>query len=170
MFASKQFYIWNPIIGDYIVLPESPVIHIKPKACGFGFDSITGEYKVIRISKKKKLCSEIADEKKFEAHVYTLGSDSWRVIENVPKFSNTLHSNVFVNGNLHWVSRADDLKLISFNVRTEEFNGSELPPCFKNSKDHMIRDNVRGLAVLEEQLCLIDDHMGIWMMKRLWST
>ncbi|KAL5707161.1 hypothetical protein ACHQM5_025246 [Ranunculus cassubicifolius] len=43
------YYVVNPITGDYVLLPKSPKINVKPLGSGFGFDSFKNEYKLIRI-------------------------------------------------------------------------------------------------------------------------
>nr|XP_028948611.1 F-box/kelch-repeat protein At3g06240-like [Malus domestica] len=90
----------NPAIKEFKLLPESCLLHppwprrhlgidkgeeiiTYSNATGFGYDSKTKQYKVVRIvnflprpSSEEEVCTP-----RRKAAVYTLGTNSWRVIE-----------------------------------------------------------------------------------------
>ncbi|KAF5202247.1 F-box protein [Thalictrum thalictroides] len=149
--------------GDHIILPLSPKYQIQPVKSGFGFSSTTNEYKVIRILEK-------GSDKHFkaEAEIFTLGSDSWRMIEAFP-YPSCFDQNLFLNGNLHWMT-FENMELfssqviVSFNVGTEELDVMQPPPYAKQQRV-MFKD----LRVLGENLWFIDAdfdfQIDVWVMK-----
>ena len=75
-------YICNPILLELAVLPRPPAMkRIREEAYGFGFSSITGHYKVLRIYTKKSL------PRKPAAQVLTIGIDyGWRTVTDYTYF------------------------------------------------------------------------------------
>ncbi|PIA29200.1 hypothetical protein AQUCO_06100006v1 [Aquilegia coerulea] len=159
------YYICNPITQDHITIPNSHNEWISRFWSGFGFDSISNEYKVVRVLIAFSKC---------RAEVYTLGSRTWREIPmEISCVSSMKESNVFLNGVIYWVACRYDttLAIMSFNVATEEFDIIELP-----SKIQKVKLDVLDLAVLRDCLCLIEgcymwvrkDHgvQGSWIKER----
>lgn len=64
-------------------------------AYGFGFHSITNEYKVVRIV-------NIDNDQHIE--VYTLGTNKWRIKKTRPYYMHR-STKLSVNGALHWVAK-----------------------------------------------------------------
>ncbi|KAF9609927.1 hypothetical protein IFM89_019330 [Coptis chinensis] len=162
------FYIFNPIMGDYIRLPLSPM-HSRMDlsengASGFGFDSLNNEYKVVWIYRNPL-------EYTNDVEVYTLGSDKWRVItSNVPYISGIRKSCVLFKNSLHWVAYIRGKPcttnvILSFNLAKEEFSIIQLPPQF----DIGFCDELRCLVALGKHLCFINGRvpgaLEIWVMK-----
>ncbi|PIA30385.1 hypothetical protein AQUCO_05600076v1 [Aquilegia coerulea] len=156
-FYPLPYCICNIHTGEIIMLPDSPRFDIAPISSGFGFDSVTEEYKVIRIWKKS--C-------KLEAEVYAQGSRKWRLIRNVPNIAKSISSeNIFLNGSMHWLTGKNGYEgIISFDVGREEFNVIKMPP------DINVNTKSIKLEVLGECLSLIDTAFSgektIWVMKR----
>ena len=84
---------------------------------GFGFDSKTNDYKVVRV-----LCHEghpNIPEDQAEVEVYSLSTGKWRIVTVSPPRCTLVQnssSERFVNGALHWVAfrRTDDNNLHRF--------------------------------------------------------
>ncbi|KAL5710458.1 hypothetical protein ACHQM5_021017 [Ranunculus cassubicifolius] len=125
----SKVYIWNPLVGDHITLPSSTIQSHIPEhgtTFGFGFHQGTNEYKVIR------LCS-ISDsptlESEFLSHVsvYTLGTESWRTLDDVPYHIGLDKTMVGrANGALHWFAKKLGTGVIvSFDIKDEVFR--EIP-------------------------------------------
>ncbi|KAF9626452.1 hypothetical protein IFM89_034386 [Coptis chinensis] len=149
------------ITRAYLRVPKSPKNHTPSLVNGFGYDSVNDECKVFRI---------LENGEKFEAEVFTLGSNSWRLIENLPNVfffpSLVLRKlyNVFMNDSLHWLTQKNnDFKIVVFNVGREVVNVFQIP---RESKDA-----IRGFGVLGERLCVIggsdfhSDDLIVWVMK-----
>ncbi|KAF3650896.1 putative G-type lectin S-receptor-like serine/threonine-protein kinase-like [Capsicum annuum] len=94
--------ILNPRSREHIILPEAQGVRKWPNlvTCGFGFDPVRFEYKVVRIYQE-----EIRDDTnnsryyKSEAQVYTIGKGYWR---HVVFCFGCRASGVNLYGKLHW--------------------------------------------------------------------
>ncbi|KAF5202220.1 F-box protein [Thalictrum thalictroides] len=155
------YYICNPITQDHITLPNSHNIWIGKFSSGFGFDSISNEYKVVRIS--------VLEFSKSRAEVYTFGLGNWREIKAdlLSSITSMEQSNVFLNGAIYWLAFINDFTpaIVSFNVATEEFDiiklSSDIQKIYKGGWE---------LAVLKDYLYLIDGNPysrfhKLWVMK-----
>lgn len=155
------YYICNPVTGENLSLPISFNSLVPPDLSGFGFDSVSNQYKLICIRQNHEM-------KKSNAEVFTLGLDSWRVIPSIPYISDTTQTNVLVNGSLHWLTKGDEnsLKIVSWVISGEEFNMIELPPSTNSYED-----GEKYLGMLGRCLSLIiTDSVDIfsneiWVMK-----
>ncbi|PIA29199.1 hypothetical protein AQUCO_06100005v1 [Aquilegia coerulea] len=154
------YYICNPITQDHITVPNSQNEWISKFSSGFGFDSISKEYKVVRV---------VIAFSKSRVEVYTLGSGNWREItaDLLSCISSMEQSNVFLNGAIYWLACINDSTsaIVSFNVATEEFDIIELH--FELRK---LKKDCWELAVLKDWLCLIDGNPYsrvriLWVMK-----
>ncbi|PIA31894.1 hypothetical protein AQUCO_04700034v1 [Aquilegia coerulea] len=141
--------ICDPAIRDYVKLPiyES----FKSKNCfpkfGFGFDTISKEFKVVAISLWNS-----DGTLQSEAQVYTLGSNSWKRLTNVPKVSFIRTGSAFVNGSLHWLATGETedglelTKIMSFNLSSEHFGVIPSPAVVesKSARSFMQLVELRG--------------------------
>ncbi|RHN66700.1 putative F-box domain-containing protein [Medicago truncatula] len=89
--------LWNPSIRMFKILPTLNYIahgaHYYP-LYSFGYDHFINNYKIIAIS---------FFNEKYETRVYTLGTDSWRKIQDFPNLSLYRPSGVFVGGAVNWL-------------------------------------------------------------------
>ncbi|KAF9608986.1 hypothetical protein IFM89_012325 [Coptis chinensis] len=111
------YYVCNPITGENLSLPRASEL-LRVTACGFGFDSITNEYKVCRFYYDRK-----------GGEVFTLGSSRWRWIENsLPR--STYGRGKHVNNHLHWTSRGhgESFTIVAFDMAAEEIHEIGPPP------------------------------------------
>ncbi|KAL3646888.1 hypothetical protein CASFOL_009432 [Castilleja foliolosa] len=112
--------IWNPLTRERLRLPQ-PNIHSYVLGHGIGYDCAADDYKVVVID---YLYDYDDRESLMQTHVYSLKSDSWRVmIEEFPFELFTLNSvqGVFLNGALHWILDTTDSMIIAFDVGTEKY-------------------------------------------------
>ncbi|KAE8021693.1 hypothetical protein FH972_007563 [Carpinus fangiana] len=170
----EQLVLWNPATRESKMLPP---IH-RPSDLpdhfshiGFGFDSKTNDYKVVRILHYKS---------QYEVAVYSLSADSWRVIDSSPNPSCSIHSSrypSYVNGVDHWwvfdTGKGYRLFLLSFDMSNEVFKKVLLPPI----EASLIED----FAVINDSLALIlrcEDELyysfDIWVLnesvvERTWA-
>ncbi|KAL7591683.1 hypothetical protein Lser_V15G35134 [Lactuca serriola] len=95
--TEKGLTLWNPSIRRKLIMPEFPrrCESFLLQGIGFGFDSISEDYKIVRLSYVKD-----------HSFVYAVKSGTWCEIAS-PKHENQIHSvhydSMFFNGVLHWV-------------------------------------------------------------------
>ncbi|XP_047959925.1 F-box protein CPR1-like [Salvia hispanica] len=162
----EPFYVCNPITREYIVLSRpKKYISLRYLLCyGFGVSEISGQYKVICISRGGGVnCF----------HVYTLGTRKWRLVKGGAgsrlKFFSYGHT--VCNGNLHWMvsNFRQPLQICGFDVVTERFSIFYAPPveeCFVFTLP--LGTPFGKLSVLKEKLCFCyswDFEIVVWVMK-----
>ncbi|KAK9945747.1 hypothetical protein M0R45_011246 [Rubus argutus] len=139
--------IWNPSIRRFKRIPfttieqpaEAEVEVMRFPMFGLGYDSTNDDYKIVRVVLFRK--SGMADEVCSEVKIYSLKSNSWKKIQNLP--SNDLRMYVspittlqgaltFLNGALHWLMRhkldGNMKRLVSLDLATEQYNEFPCPP------------------------------------------
>ena len=138
-FGKHLAYLWNPTTNEIKVIPPSPVefvphfiipsIHYH----GFGYDSVTDDYKVIRqvgTYPAGRECDDIRDSFDFrslprEWQMYSLKSDSWKKLEleyfSVPPLRYQTNENFYFEGMCHWLGYHERPKelLVSFDLENE---------------------------------------------------
>ncbi|XP_058208714.1 F-box protein At3g07870-like [Rhododendron vialii] len=130
--------IWNPATRVFKDLPVSNVQ--RPNAgpikvvLGFGFDSGSKDYKVLRIV---NYCYPLN-----QVEIYSLGTDTWREIEaNVRFIIFEASSRVFVRGRFHWTAlgfrelNGREL-IVTFDLGEEVFSQFMLPNFSRENDDN----------------------------------
>ncbi|GKA26998.1 F-box associated domain containing protein [Tanacetum coccineum] len=164
------FIVFNPTTNDYVEFPMfrhdwlyNPGNYFLT---GFGYDSVTDDYKVVCISYFH--CPRLIPPDKMFVHVYSLRSNTWRKLRNSPYD----HSDgkrvlgVFVNGFLHWiVNRHSEPVIAAFSLADEKF--SELPsPDFYNDVG-ILSDIDCRLFEVNEKLAIFHGLKGVlWLMNK----
>ncbi|KAL6139829.1 hypothetical protein ACLB2K_058130 [Fragaria x ananassa] len=148
-------FLCNPCTGDSKLLPNPPIESHRLDLYGFGYDSITDDYKVIT---GRSL-----------VHVFGLKSGSWRTIRDLD-CAGVQGKGCLFNGALHWLVRGS--RIVFFSMAEEKFE--EMVPLL----DH---DPVfHGVLVYKEHLCVYEIKDGapgfvsVWLMeeygvKELWT-
>ncbi|PSS30791.1 F-box protein [Actinidia chinensis var. chinensis] len=160
----EAIFICNPIVREYVTLPKPKYQRRSPELVyyGFGFSSVSGEYKVVQIFQRP--LSDV-DPYKYESQgeVYTLGSGKWRSIGTVPFLYVFRTYSVSLNGNLHWLIWDPTIpeSISSFDVDKEEFRLFPSPPG-------LTKDLYRSLGLLEGRLCVCENNsdadLVVWAM------
>ncbi|KAE8021692.1 hypothetical protein FH972_007562 [Carpinus fangiana] len=170
----EQLVLWNLATRESKTLPPIHCPSDLPgyfSDFGFGFDSKTNDYKVVRI---------LPFNSQYVVAVYSLGADSWGVIDSSPNPSYSIRSSHFpsyVNRVDHWwafdMSKVSRPFLISFDMSNEVFQKVLLPPIEASS--------IEDIAVINDSLALIlrsgdelDFSFDIWMLnepgvERTWT-
>ncbi|XP_026434675.1 F-box protein At3g07870-like [Papaver somniferum] len=147
---------WNPATRENKELPNSKIYNVCMVA--FGYDYRSKDYKLLAVD-----CQGL-----FE--VYSLGSNSWKTIGNVPYIYTYREAEVIAIGDCHWLAkRRKDFSdvLVSPNTSNEIFKEIELP---KEPLDTGFK--FRNLAVLEGCLCVFVNancvHLEVWVSGELF--
>nr|XP_009625042.1 F-box protein At3g07870-like [Nicotiana tomentosiformis] len=171
-----RYYIWNPSIRKSVKLPE-PIFICKTHGpfdhtLGFGFDSVTNDYKVVRIV-HTGFCTD-----KVPPHVelFKLSTGVWRDITPVAPSYKLFKQKpeIYVNGACHWVASKGGIKgpkmIVLFDVHEETFREMAVPGSLVWNFFGFFGEGF-VLFVSDESLCLADCSNGndetidIWMMK-----
>lgn len=119
--------LWNPSIKRCKWLPVplygKDLSNQVDVSLGFGFDSRSRDYKVVRI-----LCCE--ETSKILVELYSANANSWRGIQVRGQLSPLRRGGceVCVKDVLYWLSK-DGLSLVSFDLRRQVFGLIPLPSC-----------------------------------------
>ncbi|PON58296.1 F-box domain containing protein [Trema orientale] len=173
-------YLWNPATNEVKKLPPSPAsdqwLHPSIRV-GFGYDTLTNDFKVVRVCAQVDTCffgrySNVA--------VYSLRTNSWKKIEMPYKFSSLGASYTYfftstiseipvaLNDCVHWlwsfgrspvygdVDRDLMSGIVAFDLSTEVFELINLPQHVKEFK-------VKTIGKVFEQLSfvMLDPHKSI---------
>ncbi|XP_026384120.1 F-box/kelch-repeat protein At3g06240-like [Papaver somniferum] len=171
----KLLCIWNPVTNEYKKLPEIPdlppqiaglvPVFVNTPTYGFGFDCKTGDYKVVKILTPGR-------GKGSKVWIYTSGTDSWRVLEDIYYVVYLSGENgVFLNGVLHWMVQPSDRPIrviLSFGVGNEKFGELQLPMPLSGEPEGK-NYYKSSIGLLDGKLCLSwyirDGNVDVWVMK-----
>lgn len=158
--SEGALFLYNPTTGESKRLPEKKMITGEEfQTHGFGFDDLTGDYKVVKL---------VADgDHVLNASVYSLKEDTWRWICDLSyEHKDCFSSGVALNGAVHWVfTKHNQRVVLAFDVKTEEFREMLLPGEAEDCA-HSYRNFIVG--VLNGRLCVVNScyevHDDIWVM------
>ncbi|GER52861.1 F-box family protein [Striga asiatica] len=121
--TSRCEALWNPTTNELKILPPSPAT-LDPRdalifksSCmyfGFGFDSASEDYKVIRFVIPR------VNDANMMAELYSLATNSWKPV-NVPPRAGPCWGGIHVNGSYYGKSTSEPGFITSFNCATEKF-------------------------------------------------
>ncbi|XP_026377836.1 F-box/kelch-repeat protein At3g06240-like [Papaver somniferum] len=160
----EPIYIFNPVIKEYVMLPEINTNYSYDVfwTSGFGYVSATNEYKVVKIY--------ISKTKVVKVCIYTLGSgNGWRNLGDFnPSFApSPWAQGVFANGALHWMGVELDM-IVTFNLAEEKFCQHLSPPPSSPDDWPFNRIGVLdGFWFFDNFLTIEEDpYYDIWLSKR----
>ncbi|KAM3741710.1 hypothetical protein ACB098_07G017500 [Castanea mollissima] len=167
-----KFFLWNPFVRRFVKLPIPNITCFSRSgysaSAGFGFDSKTNDYKVVRFVYHK------GKRQRGKVEVYSLYTGKWRMVTALPPVGAARSSdlNVFVNGALHWVAfrKTENELLISvmvFDLGEEVFREIALPKLSDQNGDENWKRTV-SISAYGNSLALFqreDDCLSIWEMK-----
>ncbi|XP_043721160.1 F-box protein CPR1-like [Telopea speciosissima] len=172
-------FLWNLSTKTHKKLPFTPIeFPINSRyahftAYGFGYDPTTDDYKVIRVIQFYGARGFINDSNYSvsEVKVYSLSTNSWRRIEDIPFLSIQHRLGVFTNSAFHWATirktgvmgpNIAPSAIVSIDVKDDEYREVPLPD-FVDDKFHM------AIGVLGGQLCMLSNfstvRVELWVMK-----
>ncbi|CAK9164257.1 unnamed protein product [Ilex paraguariensis] len=166
----KGVYLWNMSTRKHHKLPDTSAQsspypqYLRYMSYGFGYDSNLDDYKVVRIV---QFYYEECDSFSSEVKVYSLKSNSWRTVQQLPYYlCFTCQWGAYACGALHWAvkqRRDPDMPIlvVAFDIGTEEYRLLSQP-------EYLIEDFDMGLEVLGGCICITcsyDTNIDIWVMK-----
>lgn len=176
----NELLIFNPSTRKSREIPSAPAefprsFHITEcSLCGFGYDGVNDDYKVVKIAQCYLQFRGIM------AVVYSLKTNSWKQIRNVPTDTRFCGDwGMFASGALHWLAIKNPTKsreiVVGFDLGLEQFR--EVP--FPVIKGPFVNFNTNFLVSDGESLCIINNypnsHSDLWLMNNhsgaetLWS-
>ncbi|XP_017224381.1 F-box protein CPR1 [Daucus carota subsp. sativus] len=170
----NELFIFNPSTRKGRKIPSAPADFPRSRdssefvQCGFGYDHVNDDYKIVKIGES---CFRFSGMKVI---VYSLKSDSWKRIQDVPSNVQLIGDRgIFANGALHWFAVKDPANFsedfVSFDLGLEQFKEVPLPP---NATPR------RSMFPVEESLGILYKYRGsrvdLWLMNTsgagdLWS-
>ncbi|XP_021666818.2 F-box protein CPR1-like [Hevea brasiliensis] len=168
--------LWNPSVRKIVKIPCPNVTFTShgfyKQSLGFGFDSATDDYKLVRIV--------YLPDSNFNFHkipplveIYTLRSRGWRKVHNDLKYVITdFSTSAFLNGTCHWVAtnppNGPDVcyAIVSFSLGKEVFGKMEVQDCLVK-KYHFIDVAVSDGSLLLVAITKLTEEgcFSVWMMK-----
>lgn len=176
LILNGMIVLWNPSIREYRRLPKPKNFQDSNEVLGFGFDSASNDYKVVR-APSTMLRTHCRDYQP-RVEVFSLNSNSWRKLPDEatpPFFISNYYQSVFVAGGLYWLT-LDKTKtvILRFDLAEEKF---ELVPA--PLEEMGCKMPWTWLGVLKGYLCVLDSqvfdfsdmHFDIWMTEndRTWT-
>ncbi|KAJ1439877.1 F-box-like domain superfamily [Sesbania bispinosa] len=176
VYKCDQLMLWNPATREIKLLPLA-----LPMECshwtylymvyGFGFDSKTNDYKVVNIVTGVK--NDITESQNPLAQVYSLRTNSWKMIDIIVPANNIINSTYtsHLNGKYHWLIKShNDESILCFDMSDEVFWKMNLPPI--SPIDANEPPNNTNIAVFDDHLAYVKEYFSsslgtcfeIWIM------
>ncbi|CAI9285752.1 unnamed protein product [Lactuca saligna] len=133
--------LWNPSIRRKLTLPDCPRRCSSVVEIGFGFDSITDDYKIVSISNPEY------GGNAGTSFVYSIKTSSWCEIASPTPFIGDMMTSkaCFVNGTLHWLFH---------DAQNEESDSSSDDPALERNEEETSED----LQPVTEKKCNYTHH------------
>ncbi|XP_076908591.1 F-box/kelch-repeat protein At3g06240-like [Bidens hawaiensis] len=168
--GGHRLVVLNPTTNVFLEVPESGFDIVDELreidiVYGFGYDSVSDDYKVVTVSFYNN-DEEVNDVENIFVHVYSLKTDTWRRVCRF-RYDHSYgksYSGVFVNGNLHWIAIKDsdeDLRVIvAFSLADERLSEVALPKAC-NDADVGVKNGLK--LVFGEKLAVFVEG-DVWLM------
>ncbi|CAK9162931.1 unnamed protein product [Ilex paraguariensis] len=163
----QLFAVLNPATREFEALPIPPSPSLLPneefecEAAAFSYDTITKDYKVLRIA-------SIFDNHRLDHYliqIYTLSTNAWRKIDVVvPAYFDAMYPgiNTYREGVHHWPAFG---VILSFDISREVFGTIELPtptPHWRDQTLSLLNGSLATIIYHYESQCKC---FHIWVMK-----
>ncbi|KAL6561960.1 hypothetical protein OROGR_002967 [Orobanche gracilis] len=133
--ATKEIYLWNPLVEKYKTLPDSPLLintETEWKALAFGFVPEINDYVVVHIVKPYlHLRSGERNPHSVTIGVYSLNSNSWKKICQDKVFVGRINcfDVVFINGAAFWAGVGLNMRkiILCYDTKTDKLCEISLP-------------------------------------------
>ncbi|KAE8729774.1 Detected protein of unknown function [Hibiscus syriacus] len=174
--------LWNPSTREFKILPQStiqrphgPLEFSSFNSLGFGHDSQTDDFKVVRFVTnyyEENLDEGLLADWNSQVELYSLKNDSWKEISfpGVDGFASALFNN-YVNGFIYCQAIAIDHLILSFDMVNENFSTSPLPEFGGSLEQYYLELlNFNGLlgAIFYPREGT-DKSFDLWVMNGSWT-
>ncbi|CAN4085866.1 unnamed protein product [Withania somnifera] len=160
-----HLFLWNPSIRKSKELPFSGSdVHCSSYlAYGVGYNECQDDYKVVQLVGRPHNYYGFQNE----FRVYSLRTNSWKMIQQYPAVLFCNDPAKFANGRLHWIAtrvsdKNDSWFVCSLNLIDETHENVALPDLVDGNFDW-------ELGTLSDNLCVFCDcykvRMDVWVMK-----
>ncbi|XAR54781.1 hypothetical protein NMG60_11030078 [Bertholletia excelsa] len=169
--ALDTVVLWNPSTRKSRKLPyasiefQNQARYQKNRVYGFGYDSVSDDYKVVRIVVFKGMDD---DSFHYEVKVYSLKTNLWHRVKEFPHYPNVKRTGgVIAGGALHWVvTETPEFRkgglIVAFDLSSEEYRLVRQPE-YSDMNFYM---NVESLGGCLTVLCnYYLSRVDIWVMK-----
>ncbi|CAI9784365.1 unnamed protein product [Fraxinus pennsylvanica] len=168
VFYMNTIIIWNPCVKKSVLLPKPNMVYNSygsfMQSFGFGFDPISKDYKVVRITYTD------FNGRLPQIELYRLSMGVWEDISHLA-LKYIIHNRsrqIYINGVTHWIARyldGNDL-ILSFDMRDEVFGEMILPARLAKDDSQKCKE----LVIFRESLALVmcDEsrvEYCVWVMK-----
>ncbi|XP_030931685.1 F-box protein CPR1-like [Quercus lobata] len=177
----NSYILWNPCVRKF-TRTSRPIVSYSThggfeETTGFGFDSKTNDYKVVRVV--RLLDREDEDGSSLKVEVYSLATDEWRMVTTGLPSRCVVRGReplAFVNGALHWIAFRRTITnnlqsfVMVFHLGDEVIREIALPE-FLNGFDgdqYWVRMSIsvyRNSLALFHQQDFSSPCLNIWVMK-----
>ncbi|MBA0587365.1 hypothetical protein Gorai_000497 [Gossypium raimondii] len=148
-------FLFNPSTRESKRIPDPPSGFVPNgwSFYGFGYDFVNDDYKVVKVG-----CGTVC--------VYSLRTDSWRIVCSFPYVDNVSESGVLLNGTIHWMVSFEDgvdcrCVVAAFSLEEEVFSDMPAPDIVNTSFEFVV-------GVLNGCLCVLHSrnqmHNDFWVM------
>jgi len=157
--VNNRLLLWNPSIRKFNMFP--PLEHSVrgrrnarslSSSYSIGYDHFTHTYKIVVVFFFKDDTNQV--------HVYTLGTDSWKRIGDLPYSCCISKPGVFASGTINWLARDDARSSIVVSLHFEK-------ESYQKILHPNVETNLWTLGVLKECLCIFaytDMFVDVWIM------
>ncbi|PWA79220.1 F-box associated interaction domain-containing protein [Artemisia annua] len=152
----NTLFIHNPTTRRSNLLPSPQRCGSMEEYCGFGYDEMTCDYKVVKLYQTRTYWGTM---------IYSLKAGSWKEIGRFPCLS-AFNDGKFLNGALHWAAGdgwTESMDIVSLDLGKETY-GEVMQPEHDGKGDKTL-----ALGVLGEWLCLLCNYIEsravvVWVM------
>jgi F-box interacting protein len=149
--GGESAILWNPSIRRLKILPPLKFSSVGPCSYSFGYDRFIDNYKVVAVSFFANF---------LKVNVHTLGTDYWRMTQDLP-YSNVIRQpGVIVNGSVHWLVYDVFWSIVSFDLAKDSYQNLLLP-----DKVEIVGST---LGLLRDCLCIFTnsfEFLDVWVLK-----
>lgn len=161
-------YLYNPWIKQYRKLPRFYLGRFPEKrhwlynVYGFGYDELHDDFKVVKLSGVGSNIQWVIFTN--VGQIYSLKSNKWQSIENIPHIIHKGKTGFFFNHCLHWLFAYHRESFLSIDIRTGKHTLLPLP------NDLRYDINLKYMDLVEFTNCLsmfkgVINGFEIWLMK-----
>ncbi|KAK0588572.1 hypothetical protein LWI29_002798 [Acer saccharum] len=165
-YNKDEISVCNPILKDYMILPQLRSKRVHRKILGFGITQSTNQYKLIQILNCK---DQAENSDNFQVQIFTLGTNMWRNIGYLPYKLIQPSYGAFLNGVLHWYAHSPDKTefMCSFDLENEHFQPFPGPPIQDHGQCRPVNSISVGVSGSFLYLCdgFLESNIDIWVMK-----